>query len=56
MNGRALFLKTIARETSEVRGGFDPVPAGMTLAQGTRPLPSAQTQAMVRASTFPPVH
>ena len=34
MNGRALLFKTIAKETSEVRGGFAPVPAGMNLSQG----------------------
>ncbi len=34
MNGRAMLFKTIARETSEVRGGFAPVPAGMSLSQG----------------------
>jgi hypothetical protein len=34
MNGRAMLFKTIARETSEVRGGFIAVPAGMNLAQG----------------------
>ncbi len=34
MNGRAMLFKTIARETSEVRGGFSPVPAGMNLSQG----------------------
>ena len=34
MNGRAMLFKTIARETSEVRRGFVPVPAGMNLAQG----------------------
>ena len=34
MAGRAMLFKTIARETSEVRGGFVPVPAGMNLAQG----------------------
>jgi hypothetical protein len=34
MNVRALLVKTFARETSEVRGGFVPVPAGMTLRQG----------------------
>lgn len=33
MSGRAMFFKTIARETSEVRGGFTPVPAGLTLQQ-----------------------
>jgi hypothetical protein len=34
MNIRALLVKTFARETSEVRGGFAAVPAGMTLEQG----------------------
>jgi hypothetical protein len=34
MNLRALLVKTFARETSETRGGFAPVPAGMSLKQG----------------------
>ena len=34
MSGRALFFKTIAHETSEERGGFTRVPAGMSFAQG----------------------
>ena len=34
MNIRALLVKTFARETSESRGGFAPVPAGLSLAQG----------------------
>ena len=34
MNGRAMLFKTIARETSERRGGFVPVPGGMNLTQG----------------------
>lgn len=34
MCGRALLVKSFARETSMVRGGFTPVPAGMSLAQG----------------------
>lgn len=34
MNVRALLVKTFARETSEVRGGFEAVPAGLTLQQG----------------------
>jgi hypothetical protein len=33
MSGRAMLFKTIARETSEVRGGFEPVPAGLSLQQ-----------------------
>ncbi|HEX8811165.1 MAG TPA: hypothetical protein VF742_04155 [Terracidiphilus sp.] len=36
MSGRAMFFKTIARETSEVRGGFVAVPAAMNLSQGMR--------------------
>jgi hypothetical protein len=44
MSGRALLFKTIARETSEVRGGFVPVPAGLTLAQGVSLLGSQPTQ------------
>jgi hypothetical protein len=56
MNGRAFFLKTISRETSEVRGGFAPVPPAMTLAQGMKllvPLPAA---ASVTAAAFPGAH
>lgn len=34
MSGRAMLFKTIARETSEVRGGFAEVPAAMDLVQG----------------------
>ncbi len=34
MCGRALLVKSFARDTSEARGGFAPVPAGMNLAQG----------------------
>ena len=34
MNIRALLVKTFARDTSELRGGFAPVPVGMSLAQG----------------------
>jgi len=33
MTGRAMLFKTIARETSEVRGGFAAVQAGMNLSQ-----------------------
>jgi hypothetical protein len=43
MSGRAMLFKTIARETSEHRGGFLPVPAGMNLAQGVSLLNHAQT-------------
>jgi hypothetical protein len=34
MSGRALLVKSFARETSERRGGFQPVSAGLSLAQG----------------------
>lgn len=34
MSGRAMLFKTVARETSEVRGGFEPVPPRMSLEQG----------------------
>jgi hypothetical protein len=43
MSGRAMLFKTISRETSEMRGGFVPVPASMNLAQGVSLL--NQTQA-----------
>jgi hypothetical protein len=48
MNIRALLVKTFARETSEVRGGFVPVPAGMHLAQGLALLNQSQVQAEVQ--------
>lgn len=34
MNVRALLVKTFARDTSEVRGGFTPVPADISLKEG----------------------
>lgn len=49
MAGRALLFKTIARETSEVRGGFAPVPAGMNLGQGIALL--GQLEARIAAPT-----
>jgi len=53
MNGRAMLFKTIARETSEVRGGFQPVPKGLSLteaaaiARQTSTVPTAQSAALV---------
>jgi len=44
MNIRALLVKTFARETSETRGGFAPVPAGMSLAEGLALLDNQQAQ------------
>jgi hypothetical protein len=49
MSGRAVLFKTIARETSEVRGGFAAVPSGLNLAQGMRIL--EQTDAQLPAAT-----
>jgi hypothetical protein len=48
MSGRAMLFKTIARETSEVRGGFAPVPPALNLAQGMALLAPAETQAAVQ--------
>ena len=36
LSGRAVVFKTLARDTSEIRGGFAAVPAGLNLAQGMR--------------------
>jgi hypothetical protein len=55
MNGRAFFLKTISRETSELRGGFAPIPAGMSLAQGMKLLLPLQATTVTPAA-FPAVH
>jgi hypothetical protein len=50
LNGRALLLKTIDRETSETRGGFTPVPANMSLAQGMKLLmPQPATESVAQA-------
>jgi hypothetical protein len=38
VNGRALLFKTIARDITEVRGGFETVPPAMTLVQGLKVL------------------
>jgi len=51
MYGRAMLFKSIARESSEARGGFAPVPAGMNLAQAM----SLLNQAEILAS-FPAQH
>jgi hypothetical protein len=51
MNIRALLVKTFARETSEMRGGFAPVPAGLSLVQGLELLnqDGAQVQGQFQA-------
>lgn len=51
MSGRAMLFKTIARETSEVRGGFVPAPAGMNLAQGVQLLNHTEAGGAVAAAT-----
>ncbi len=50
MNGRAMLFKTIARETSEARGGFAPVPPGISLAQGVAMLDQGAAE---RAQVLP---
>jgi hypothetical protein len=54
MDGRAMLFKTIARETSEHRGGFVPVPARMNLTQGLALLNQAPSStAMLAPASFP---
>ena len=54
MSGHALLLKTIGRETSEVRGGFVAVPSSTDMAQGMRILdqtdPKSPPNTMARIS------
>lgn len=52
MSGRALMFKTLARNTSETRGGFCPVPPRMTMAQGLEFLenPEALREAMAQVA------
>jgi hypothetical protein len=45
MCGRALLVKSFARDTSESRGGFTPVPANMNLSQGMALLEQTVAQA-----------
>ncbi len=52
MNIRALLLTSFSRETSEIRGGFTPVPAGMSVAQGIALLEQAQS-AQTTSGTLP---
>jgi len=55
MNIRALLVKTLTRETSELRGGFVPVPTGMSLAEGLAVLNQSpgQSDAVVRKQPRP---
>lgn len=56
MSGRALLFKTIARETSQTRGGFAAVPAGLTLAQVIDILRPLSTSASVAPTPLPFSH
>ncbi len=49
LNVRALLVTSFARETSETRGGFEPVPAGMSVAQGVALLEGNETASNPRA-------
>ncbi len=55
MNIRALLVKTFARETSEVRGGFVEIPSGMSLEQGLAMLNQLQAgnEAAIRRQQRP---
>jgi hypothetical protein len=53
MSGRALLFKTIARETSEVRGGFAPVPADLSIAQAMKLLMPLPATAFITPTPFP---
>jgi len=51
--GRALLVRSFTRETSEVRGGFAPVPPGMDIAQGLALLQQSETQAKTKTPVEP---
>ena len=46
LNIRALLVTSFARETSEIREGFEPVPPGMSVAQGVALLEDSKTAAI----------
>jgi hypothetical protein len=52
MSGRAFLLKTIACQTSEVRGGFAPVPPGLSLANAMKLFATLEATAF-RTAPFP---
>ncbi len=52
MAGRAMLFKTIAHETSEVRGGFTPVPSGLTLQEAASMIRQPLSTAMVLPAAF----
>ncbi len=49
LNVRALLMTSFARETSETRGGFEAVPAGMSVAQGITMLESNEAASNSKA-------
>jgi hypothetical protein len=51
MLGRALMVKSFARDTSESRGGFVPVPVGLNLAQGLSLLQQNEAQSMAQVQS-----
>jgi hypothetical protein len=53
MCGRALLVKSFARDTSEERGGFLPVSSGMSFAQGAALLEQAEAQTQAQTLTRP---
>ena len=54
MCGRALLVKSFARDTSEERGGFAPVPPAMNLAQGMSLLDQTEAKVLTRAAEAVP--
>ncbi|MGO8758994.1 MAG: hypothetical protein ACLQG3_12795 [Terracidiphilus sp.] len=54
MNIRALLVKSFARDTSEVRGGFEPVQSGMSLAEGLAVLNRARARTETDGQQEPP--
>lgn len=55
ISGRALFFKTIGRETSEVRTDFTSLPTDMNLARGLELLERANASATSLGAAFAPV-
>jgi hypothetical protein len=53
MNVRALLVTSFARETSEIRGGFTPVPAGISVAQGIGMLQQTESKQTEPGQSLP---
>jgi hypothetical protein len=56
MIGRAVLFKTIARETSEVRGGFVPVPPGLTLEEAAEMIRLSSVAPTAEAASLTSIH